>query len=163
MYVYPVKSTWLKAIKASNFISWPLLTKHNVSKYYPETGHMNQTRKHVRSTKSKPTALKVSDTATSRGKKMHDVYANVYDVRSTIFSNQMGKFPKQSTRGNKYIMLMVEIDSNTILVEPINSCNGAKLTQAYRALMLRLKRAGIIPKKHALDNKVSNAMKTVIG
>ena len=90
------------------------------------------------------------------------VYTKVYDVRSTIFSNQMGKFPKQSTRGNKYIMLMVEIDSNTILVEPINSCNGAKLTQAYRALMLRLKRAGIIPKKHALDNKVSNAMKTVI-
>ena len=27
---YPVKSTWLKAIKAGNFIGWPLLTEQNV-------------------------------------------------------------------------------------------------------------------------------------
>jgi hypothetical protein len=30
--VYPVKSTWLKAIKAGNYIGWPLLTKQNVKK-----------------------------------------------------------------------------------------------------------------------------------
>jgi hypothetical protein len=34
---YPVKSTWIKAIKAGNFIGWPLLTEKNVNKYYPET------------------------------------------------------------------------------------------------------------------------------
>eukprot|EP00804_Cyclotella_cryptica_P005285 CCRYP_015797-RA/>CCRYP_015797-RA protein AED:0.44 eAED:0.44 QI:0/-1/0/1/-1/1/1/0/406 len=34
---YPVKSTWLKAVKAGNFIGWPLLTEKNVRKYYPET------------------------------------------------------------------------------------------------------------------------------
>ena len=34
---YPVKSTWLKAIAAGNFIGWPLLTTQNVKKYYPET------------------------------------------------------------------------------------------------------------------------------
>ena len=53
---YPVKSTWLKAIKAGNFVGWPLLTEKNVAKYYPDTdetpkGHLNQTRKNVRSTK----------------------------------------------------------------------------------------------------------------
>ena len=57
---YPVKSTWLKAVKAGNYIGWPLLTERNVNKCYPETtetpnGHMNQTRKNVRSTKAKPT------------------------------------------------------------------------------------------------------------
>jgi len=45
---YPVKSTWLKAIKAGSYIGWPLLTEQNVNKNYPETtetpkGHMNQT------------------------------------------------------------------------------------------------------------------------
>jgi hypothetical protein len=55
---YPVKLTWLKAIKAGNYIGWPMLTEPNVNKYYPETsetpkGHMNQTRKNVRSTKTK--------------------------------------------------------------------------------------------------------------
>jgi hypothetical protein len=55
---YPVKSTWLKAIKAGNYIGWPMLRERNVNKYYPETsemskGHMNQMRKNVRSTKAK--------------------------------------------------------------------------------------------------------------
>jgi hypothetical protein len=55
---YPVKSTWLKAIKAGNYIGWQMLTERNVNKYYSETsempkGHMNQTRKNVRSTKAK--------------------------------------------------------------------------------------------------------------
>jgi hypothetical protein len=55
---YPVKSTWLKAIKAGNYIGWPMLTDCNVNKYYPETsetskGDMNQTRKNVHSTKAK--------------------------------------------------------------------------------------------------------------
>ena len=57
---------------------------------------------------------------------------------------------------------MVEIDSNTILVEPISGRNNAELTQAYRALMLHLKQACIVPKKHVLDNEVSKARKTVI-
>jgi hypothetical protein len=34
---HPIKSTWLKAIKAGNFIGWPLLTEQNVKKYFPET------------------------------------------------------------------------------------------------------------------------------
>jgi hypothetical protein len=55
---YPVKLTWLKAIKAGNYIRWPMLTECDVNKYYPETsempkGHMNQTCKNVRSTKAK--------------------------------------------------------------------------------------------------------------
>ena len=45
---YPVKSTWIRAIKAGNYFGWPMLTELNVSKYYPDTdetikGHMNQT------------------------------------------------------------------------------------------------------------------------
>ena len=53
---YPVKSTWLKAIKTGNSRGWPLVTNRNVKRYYPETneipkGHLNQTQKNVRSTK----------------------------------------------------------------------------------------------------------------
>jgi hypothetical protein len=49
---YPVKSTWLKAIKAGNYVGWPMLNERNVQKYYPETietakGHLNQTRKNM--------------------------------------------------------------------------------------------------------------------
>ena len=56
----------------------------------------------------------------------------------------------------------MEIDSNTILVEPLKSRKDPELIRAYRSMMLRLKRVGIVPKKHVLNNDVSDAMKDVI-
>ena len=77
---YPVKSTWICAIKAA------ILTERNVSKYYPETketikGHMNQTRKNVRSTKTKRVPFEIAEHPEMKGKKVHDVYIKTYDVR----------------------------------------------------------------------------------
>jgi len=59
-------------------------------------------------------------------------------------------------------MVMVEIDSNAILVEPMKSRKDEEMIRAYNALLLRLKRAGIVPKKHVLDNEVSENMKNHI-
>ena len=50
---FPVKSTWLKAIKAGNFATWPGLTYNNAAKYYPHSsdetimGHLAQSRDKV--------------------------------------------------------------------------------------------------------------------
>lgn len=162
---YPVKSTWIKAVKAGNFIGWPLLTTKNIAKYYPETdettkGHMNQTQKNVRSTKTKATPFETCNSANKlRGKKEQDVYVKTYDVRETIFSDQTGKYPVQSQRGNKYIMVLVEIDSNAILVEPMKSRNDNEMILAYDVLVKQLKNAGVQPKKHVLDNEISENMK----
>ena len=57
---------------------------------------------------------------------------------------------------------MVDIDSNAILVETMKSCKDLELTRAYRNMMTWLKRAGIVPKEHVLDNEVSEVMKTII-
>ena len=59
-------------------------------------------------------------------------------------------------------MVMVEIASNAILVEPLKSRKDAKLTRAYNSLVMLLKNAGIVPQKHVLDSEVSAAMKEVI-
>ncbi len=67
-----------------------------------------------------------------------------------------------SQSSNKYIMVLVEIDSNAILVEPMKSRKDAEMIRAQNALLLQLKRAGIIPKKHVLDNKISENMKNHI-
>jgi hypothetical protein len=72
---YPVTSTWLKAIKAGNYVGWLMLNECNVQKYYPETietpkGHLNQTRKNVQSTKEKSVPLETCDTSQLRGKKV---------------------------------------------------------------------------------------------
>jgi len=75
---------------------------------------MNQTRKKMRSTK----VMETFNANTLKGKKVRDIGIHVYNIRETIFSNQTGKFPKQSQQGYKYIMVMVKIDSNAILVKP---------------------------------------------
>jgi hypothetical protein len=59
-------------------------------------------------------------------------------------------------------MVMVEIDSNAILVEQMKSRKDEEMILAYNALLLRLKHAGIVPKKHVLYNEVSENMKNHI-
>jgi hypothetical protein len=98
---YPVKSTWLKAIKAGNYVGWPMLNERNIQKYYPKTietakGHLNQMRKNVRSTKAKTAPLETCDTSQLHGKKVCDVYTQTYMVGETMFSNQTGQFPTRS-------------------------------------------------------------------
>jgi hypothetical protein len=164
---YPVKSTWFKVIKAGNYIGWPMLTECNVNKYYPETsetskGHMNQTCKNVHSTKAKQTLLETCDTLQLHGKKVRDIYTTMYDVHETMFSDQTGQFPTCLQSGNKYIMVLVEIDKNAILVKPMKNRKHAEMIRAYNALLLRLTIAGIFPKKHVLDNKVLENMKNHI-
>ncbi|KAL7534171.1 hypothetical protein ACHAWF_006436, partial [Thalassiosira exigua] len=164
---YPVKSTWLAAIEAGNFVGWPLLTVRNVKKYYPETtetpkGHMNQTRKNVRTTKAPPQPFERCDTSKLKGKKERDIFTKVYDVRETIYSDQTGQFPTRSMSGNKYVMVMVEIDSSGILVEPMKNRTDNEMIRAYQTLVQRLQRANITPRKHVLDNEVSESMKELI-
>ena len=57
---------------------------------------------------------------------------------------------------------MVEVDSNVILAELMKSKHDNKMKRAYKHLILRLTRAGVTPKKHVMDNKVSESMKNMI-
>ena len=65
--------------------------------------------------------METCNAATLKGKKVRDIGIHVYNVRETIFFDQTGKFPKRSQQGYKCIMVMVKIDSNVILVEPMKS------------------------------------------
>jgi hypothetical protein len=59
-------------------------------------------------------------------------------------------------------MILVEVDQNIISSKPTQSRTSGKLTKAYQALMKRLKRKGIVPKKHILDNECSQDLKDAI-
>ena len=101
---YPVKSTWLRAIKAGDYVGWPMLTEQNVSKYYPKTdetikGQMNQTQKNVQSTKVKQVPFEISKYPEMKGKKVQDIYIATYDVHKTTISDQTGKVPTRSKQG----------------------------------------------------------------
>ena len=85
-----------------------------------------------------PGAFKEPNTMQLQGKKIRDIYTKVYNVRETIFSDQTGQFPKRSLRGNKYIMVLVEIDSNAILVAPTKSRHDDEMKRAYKLMVTRL-------------------------
>ena len=162
---YPVKSTWIKDIQSGKFVGWPMLTTKKVQNYYPDTiktpqGHMNQAQKNVISTKPKP--LETTDDNQLQGKKQRDVFTSVYDVRETICSNQTGQSPKRSLSGNKYIIVMVDIDRSGIIVETMKIRKDANMIRAYTTLIQRLQQSDIKPKRYVLDNEISVALKTLI-
>lgn len=50
-------------------------------------------------------------------------------MKVKIYSDQTGKFLKTVLQGNKYIMVMVEVNSNVILVEPMKSQTDGEMNK----------------------------------
>jgi hypothetical protein len=88
----------------------------------------------------------------------------VFDAtKKLMFSDQTGKFPITSARGNKYIMVAVELDGNYIDGEPLQSRTSKSLTKAYQAIFQRWKATGVIcPNWHILDNEAPEELKQAI-
>ena len=56
--------------------------------------------------------------------KTHELCATVitFNIKKKGFSDITGAFPHKSSRGNLYIMVMYDYDSNAILAKPIKKC-----------------------------------------
>ena len=121
---------------------------------------MRGQRQHVRPTNPAP---KPDDaTPTKAEPRQHDFLATVYNVRNTLYSDQTGAFPQTSSRGNKYQMVMHEIDSNTTWVEPLPiKTEGSMITARARGLA-RMRANGLNPKHQILDNEASKKYKDAI-
>ncbi len=162
---FPVKETWLDAIKAGNYVTWPGLTTTAVGKHFPDSdetqqGHMKKQRQGVRSTKQN---VDKEQRTTSNTKKMHNVYIKIHNVTETIYSDQTGCFPATSSRGNQYIMVLVEVDGNYIDAEPMKNRTEGSIIKFYLTLWARLTASGTVkPRTHLLDNKASAAFKAEI-
>jgi hypothetical protein len=163
---YPTKASWIKAIDAGFYATWPLLTSKAVQKHFPESdetakGHMRRVKSGVRSTKAQveaPPEIQQAEAHLAELRRKHrDIYVAVQENTEMIHTDQTGKFPVVSSRGHKYIMVLVEIDSNYIAMEPMRSREMAEIIKVYETMMHRLKSAGIQPKKQILDNEAPQA------
>jgi hypothetical protein len=153
----PVPSTLLHAIKRGHLTTWPGLTINNVNRFLHKSiatvkGHLDQTRKNKRSTKTVTT--EVEDLSApplppiTDGKRTHFVYGAVIDAPTAtrqIYTDQTGCFPVISRRGNKYIMVLYDYNSNSILVEPIKNHTDAEILHAFEQHVTRLTAAGLKP------------------
>jgi hypothetical protein len=80
---------------------------------------------------------------------------DLWDIKGTIYTDQTGKFPTKARSGARYIMIMVAIDSNTVLAATLKNKSDKEQRLAYLALLKRLKQAGVEVKKHVMDNECS--------
>lgn len=165
----PVKSTWLKAIKSGFFQSWPGITTQAVTKHFPQSeattkGHMDQTRKNVRTTQARTNQPKLQTEQEDEPKQEINnastdlLFATVTET-GKIYTDQTGRFPVTSSRGNKYILVLYDYDTNAILTEPLKNRTGNEILRAYQKLHTYLTSRGFKPCTHWLDNEASDALK----
>ena len=96
-------------------------------------------------------------------KKMRDAFIKIHNAAETMHSDQTGRFPATSSRGNQYIMVLVEVDGNYINAELLKNRSEGEIIKACLALWTRLTANGMVKfTTHILDNEASEAYKTEI-
>jgi hypothetical protein len=147
----------MDAIKAGNFISWPSLTTSAVQKHFPDydetqKGHMKKQRQGVRSTKLKENTQSedenipgntVTEVDPSPPKKIRDILIKIYNA-GEMHSNQTGRFPATSSKGNQYIMVLVEVDRTYINAKPMKNKSEGSIIKAYLISRTRLTESGTV-------------------
>jgi hypothetical protein len=162
----PVKSTWITAIKNGNFTSWPGLTEHAVEKHLSKStsnkkGHLNQQRQNARTTKVNDSKVIVTELDLDHGIKTQFGYAATIDA-GQIYTYQTGRFPVVSSKGNTYIMILYDCDSNAILAQHIKYRTAPELLKAFQVMEQDLVARGLKPKLMKLDNEASKLLKTYL-
>jgi hypothetical protein len=133
------------------------LNEHNAEKYLFKStstakGHLNQQIQNARTTKIKDAELIDSEKDQDHGIKTQFVYAATIDAWQ-IYTDQTGRFPVVSSKGNKYIMILYDCDSNAILAQPIKNRTAPELLKAFQFMEQELVARGLTPKLMKLDNK----------
>ena len=80
------------------------------------------------------------------------------DLSGKIYTDQTGRLPVTSSKGNKYILVAYHYDSNTIHAEPLRTRSGLDLTKSYQKLHSLLTNRGLRPHLHILDNECPNVL-----
>ena len=95
------------------------------------------------------------------GVKIGECYFVITPIASTgkTFSDQTGRFSFTSSKGNKYVMIMYDYDSNIILGEAMKSRIGDDILRDFTKMHTELKGKDLELKMHRLDNKCPEILK----
>jgi hypothetical protein len=132
---FPVEKTWLKAVQLGNYNSWPLINVTNVKHYFPESGemqkrHMRGQQQGVRSTKKKTLDVFPDTPTPPPHENKKDIFIHIYELKKPMYFNRMGLFPQVFSLGNKYIMVIHDVNSNTLCAEALKDNTDSKLILA---------------------------------
>jgi hypothetical protein len=79
-----------------------------------------------------------------------------------MYSDQTGKFPAVSSEGNKFVMVLHDVNSNSSWAEPMKNQIGGELILACNRVFTRMRQQGINPKHQILNNQASESYKDAI-
>ena len=123
---------------------------------------MSKQRQNVWSTKQAIT-LDNDSAELTRTLSKHKLMIKVVNATWTIYTDQTGHFPVQSSRGHRLLMVMYDVDGNYIDVEPLRDHKDNSMIAAYQTLWSRITRdRNKKPTMHILDNEASSSFKTAI-
>lgn len=160
----PTVGTWTDAIDKGFFATWPGLTSELVRKHLPKSvatvkGHQRQQFKNVRSTKAHALHVSNSIDSTTAPAPTNWIFVDSMPVTGRVYTDQTGQFPYVSSRGNKYVMILYDYDSNAIMVAPMKSRTETELVRAYKSMFDQLVRRGLKPTLQKLDNEAPAGLK----
>jgi hypothetical protein len=95
------------------------------------------------------------------GIKTNCIYAATIDA-GQIYTDQTGRFPVISSKGNKYIKVLYDYDGNVILAEPIKNRTAPELLKAFQVTEKKLTARVLRPKLMKLDNEASQLLKSYL-
>ena len=127
---FSTRPSWLAAIWNGHYFTWPGLDATSAAKHFPESeetwrGHGRKIKSGLRSTKQ-IVENEEKETAAAPVPREKAIIVQCFDLkdkadRIMFFSDQTGRFPVTSYKGNQYVMVLFETPSNNILVEPMRS------------------------------------------
>jgi hypothetical protein len=124
---------------------------------------MKKQHQGVRSMRTKITNKEGTHQNETPPKKMRDVYIQIHNASETMHTDQSGRFPATSSKGNQYIMVLVEVDNNHIDAEPMKNKSEGLIIKAYLILWTQLIASGTVRlTTHILDNEASAAYEAEI-
>jgi hypothetical protein len=92
----------------------------------------------------------------------HDVLIWIIDLKDTLYTDQMGRFPFVSSLGNSYIMIIHHVDSNSSWSKALKNSSKGKLIVACPHALARMAQCDIVPRHQIIDNQALFAYKTKI-
>ena len=85
-----------------------------------------------------------------------------FTPKDTAYSDLTGRFPFRSSRGNEYLLVVYDYDSNAILVEPLKNRTASVITKAWEKIHTTFKNRGVAPNLYILDNEISGDFKDAL-
>jgi hypothetical protein len=165
---FPVKQTWLEAIKAVNFEFLDGLTYSNTARYCPDAdktimGHLAQQHQNVWSTKAPPSVPDQSPLLSAKAPQAstlpsNEVYIRIYPI-GKLYTDDTGWFPIKARSGNQYVMNAYHVNGNIILQKAFKSRSNTHRIAAYNTIMTCLAAQGLSVNLQIMDNKSSAAYK----